>query len=65
MTLDMWHDGEAFVFVSVGVGECQSENSFVCFGAKPTQRAYAQDFQGDRKKTRKGKVPGQSTEERS
>ena len=52
----------AFVFVVVGVGECQSEDSFVCFGAKPSQRAGARDLLRDRKKTIKGKVPGQSTE---
>ena len=44
------------VGMGVGVGEHQSEDSFVCFGAKPTQRACAQDFLRDRKKTRKGKV---------
>ena len=49
----------------VSVGECQSEDFFVCFGAKPTQTAYARDFLQDRQKTRKGKVPEQSTEERS
>ena len=27
--------------MDVGEGEWQSEDSFVCFGAKPTQRAYA------------------------
>ena len=54
-----------WVFVSVGVGECQSEDSFVCFDAKPTQRASARDLLRDRKKTREGKVPGQSTVEGS
>ena len=49
-------------FLGVGVGECQSEDSVVCFGAKPTRRAYERDFLKDRKKTRKGKVPGQSTD---
>ena len=48
-----------WAFVSVGVGEFQLENSFVCFGAKPTQRACARVFQGNRKKTRKGKIPEQ------
>ena len=52
-------------FVSVGVGECQSEDSLVCFGAKPTQRACTWDFQRDQKKMREGKVPGQPTEESS
>ena len=47
---------------SVGVGERKLEDPFVCFCAKPTQRAGARDFLRDRKKTRKGKVPGQSTE---
>ena len=36
----------------VGVGKCQSEDSFVCFGAKPTQRACARDFPRDRKRTK-------------
>ena len=48
--------------VGAGVGECQSEESFVCFSAKPTQRACAWDFLWDRKKTRKGKVPEQWTD---
>ena len=55
----------AFVSMGVGVSEYQSKDSFVCFGAKPTQRACARDFLRDRKKTREGKVPGQSTEESS
>ena len=59
------HDGGAFVSVGVGVDELQSEESFVCFGAKPTQRACARDFLRGRKMTRKCKVPGHSTEERS
>ena len=33
----------------------QSENPFVCSGAKPTQRAYAWDLPRDRKRTRKGR----------
>ena len=55
------------VFVSVGVGisECQSEDSFIRFGAKATQTACSRDFLRDWKKTRKGNVPGQSTEESS
>ena len=28
-------------FISVAVGKCQSEDSFVCFGVKPTHRACA------------------------
>ena len=59
----LWHNVR--VFVSVGVDECQSEDSFVCFGKKPTQRTCARDILGDRKKTREGKVPEQSTEETS
>ena len=45
--------------------ESQSEDSFVRFGAKPTQRACLRDFLRDREKTRESKVPGQSTEESS
>ena len=52
-------------FVSVGVSVYQSADSFVCFGAKPTQMACVLDFLRDRKKTKKGEVPGQSTEEGS
>ena len=37
----------------VGVGKCQSEYSFVCFGAKPTQKAYAQNFPPEEDKGRK------------
>ena len=48
----------AFVSVGVGVGECKSEDSFVRFGTKPTQRAW-------REEDEEGKVPGQSTEESS
>ena len=48
--------------VGVGVGEHQSEDSFVCFGTKPTQRACMQYFLQDRKKTRKSKVPEQRTD---
>ena len=44
----------------VGVSECQSEDPFVCFGVKPTQRACAQDLPRDRKRTREGKVPEQN-----
>ena len=50
------------VIRSVDVGERQSEDSFVCFGAKPTQRVRMRDFLRDRKKTRKDKVPEQSTD---
>ena len=31
-------------FICVGVDKCQSEDSFVCFGAKPTQRAFAREI---------------------
>ena len=48
---------------NVGVEERQSEDSFVCFGAKPTRRACARDFLRDQKKTRKSKVPEQNREE--
>ena len=39
---------------------CQSEDPFVFFGAKPTQRACARGLPLDRKKMREGKVPGQN-----
>ena len=58
----MWHDVGEFVSVGVGMCECQSEDSFVCFDAKPTLRACARDFLRDRRKTRKVKVTGQSRE---
>ena len=35
----------------VGMGKCQSEDSFFCFGAKPTQRACMRDFLRGRKNT--------------
>ena len=47
-------------FVYVGVDLCQSEDHFVCFGVKPTQRACARDYLRDRKRTREGKVPEQN-----
>ena len=34
---------------------CQTENLFVCFGAKPTQRACARDLPRDRKKMGEGR----------
>ena len=34
---------------------CQSENPFVCFGVKPTQRACMRDLPWDRKWTREGR----------
>ena len=61
----MCHDVGAFVSAGVGVGEWQSEDSFVCFGAKSTQRACVRDFLRDRKKTRDGKVREQWKEESS
>ena len=54
-----------WAFLSMGVGLGQSEDSFVCFDVKPTQRACARDFLRDRKKTKKGKVSEQSTEYKS
>ena len=49
--------------VDVGVGECQSDDSLsVLVRNQKKKRAYAPDFLRDRKKTRKGKVPEQSTE---
>ena len=48
----------------VGVCGCQSENSFVCFGAKPTQRACAQDLPRDRKDEGR-KVPEKDSAEGS
>ena len=47
------------VFISVGVGKCQSEDSFVCYVTKPTQRACAWDFPQDRKRTSEGKSQGE------
>ena len=44
------------VGVGVADGKCQSEGSFVCFGAKPTHRACARDLQRDRKRTKEGKM---------
>ena len=43
---------------------CQSENLFVCFGAKPTQRACTRDLPRDRKDEGR-KVPETSWHERS
>ena len=43
-------------FVCEGVGECQSEDPFVCSGAKPPQRACARDLPRDQERTRDGKV---------
>ena len=34
---------------------CQLENPFVCFGTKPTQRAWVWDLKGDRTWTREGR----------
>ena len=41
--------------VGVGVGDCQSKDPFLCFGAKPTQRACTRDLPRDRKRTRECK----------
>ena len=49
-------------FISVGVGKCQSEDSLVCFGAKPTQRTSTQNFPFDRKRTRVGRPQSQEKE---
>ena len=46
----------------VGVGERQWEDSFVCIGEKAHKRVCTWDFLWDQKKTRKGKVPEQSTD---
>ena len=43
----------------VDVDKCQSEDSFVCFGAKPTQRACVQDLPQDWKRTREGRSQGE------
>ena len=40
----MSHDGGAFVSVGMGMGECQSEDTFVCFGAKPAQKSLCARF---------------------
>ena len=49
----MWHCvGHSLywcVCVCVCVCVCQSENSFACFDAKPTQRVWARDLPRDRK----------------
>ena len=49
--------------MGVGVGEHLSEDSFVRFGAKPTQRACAQDILWNWKKTRKYRIPEKNREE--
>ena len=46
----------------VGVGARQSDDSFICFGAKTTQRACVRDLQRDRKKSRKGKITEENRE---
>ena len=58
--------GIRFCGCGCGYG-CQSEEHFVCFGAKPIQRAWARDFPRDRKKAdnrRDQKRPGQSAGKR-
>ena len=42
----------------VGVCGSQSKNSFVCFGMKPTQRAWASDIPRNQKKAKEGKSEG-------
>ena len=42
-------------FCGCGCG-CQSEDPFVCFGAKPTQRACARDLPRDRKRTEQSRT---------
>ena len=44
---------------------CQSEDPFVCFGVKPSQRACMQDLPQDRKRTREGRSQGKSAGESS
>ena len=41
------------------MGECQSEDPFVCFGTKPTQRAGTRDLPWDQKKTKEGRSQSQ------
>ena len=47
---------------------CQSEDSFVCFGTKPTQTACKRDFPQDRKRIREGRsqeqLAGESSQEK-
>ena len=45
-------------FVYLGVDLYHSEDPFVCFGAKPTQRACTRDYPRDQKRAREGKVLG-------
>ena len=52
-------------FVYVGVGMCQSEDPFVCFGAKPTQRSCARDYLWDRRRTRESSVQEQDRTEQN
>ena len=52
--------------VFISVGECQSEEHFICLSTKTTQRACARGVTQDRKRTRESKVPEQDrTEEGS
>ena len=46
----------------VGVGECQSEDLFIYFGAKPSKKACSRDLPRDHKWTKGGKVPGVNRE---
>ena len=58
----LWHD---MGICCVGVGKCQSEDSFVCFGVKPTQRAYARDLLRGRNRTREGRSPTEQIRRRN
>ena len=42
----------------VGLGECQSEDSFVCFGAKPTQKGLRARFPTRPEEDEERKGPG-------
>ena len=59
----MWHDVRHSLCGRVC--GCQSENPFVCFGAKPTKRVCARDLPRDRKWTREGRSQWQSAGESS
>ena len=39
----------------LGAGGCQSEDPFVCFGTKPTERACVRDLPRDQKQTMEGR----------
>ena len=52
----LWHDVS---IRCVGVGKCHSEDPFVCFGAKPTQRACAWYLLRYLRKTREVRSQGE------